>query len=99
MSKLTHNPFQFVSFSVLLLLVVCTTEVSAQFDSLMLLDSGYYLNESIIYMGDQNDDGCDDFMICKMDSRFDNWGFANFFVEGIRCQIHLLFRDQDITCR
>ncbi len=54
----------------------------AQFDSLMLLDSGYYWNESIIYMGDQNDDGCDDFIICKMDSRFDNWGYAHFFYGG-----------------
>lgn len=82
MFKLTHNPFQFVSFSVLFLLVGCTTELNAQFDSLMLLDSGYYLNESVIYMGDQNDDGCDDFIICKMDSRFDNWGYAHFFYGG-----------------
>ncbi len=82
MSKLTNNPFQFVSFSVLFLLVGCTTELNAQFDSLMLLDSGYYLNESVIYMGDQNDDGCDDFIICKMDSRFDNWGYAHFFYGG-----------------
>jgi len=48
MSKLTNNPFQFVSFSVLLIIVVCTTEVSAQFDSLMFLDAGYYLNESCL---------------------------------------------------
>jgi len=82
MFKLTHNPFQFVSFSVLLLLVVCTNDVSAQFDSLMFLDAGYYLNESVIYMGDQNDDGCDDFIICKMDSRYDNWGYAYFFYGG-----------------
>jgi hypothetical protein len=57
-------------------------EVTAQFDSLMLLDSGYYLNESIIYMGDQNDDRCDDFIICKMDMRSDNWGYAHFFYGG-----------------
>ena len=82
MSKLTHNPFQFVSFSVLLLFVVCTTGVSAQFDSLLFLTEGYYLNQSIIYMGDQNDDGCDDFIICKMDSRYDNWGYACFFYGG-----------------
>lgn len=34
MSKLTHKPFQFVSFSVLLIIGFCTTEVSAQFDSI-----------------------------------------------------------------
>ncbi|MBK8660791.1 MAG: hypothetical protein IPN18_02845 [Ignavibacteriales bacterium] len=57
-------------------------EVNAQFDSLMFLDAGYYLNESVIYMGDQNDDDCDDFIICKMDSRDDNWGYAHFFYGG-----------------
>ncbi len=79
MFDLKQNP---LGIGFLLLLVVCTKELNAQFDSLMLLDSGYYLNESIIYMGDQNDDGCDDFIICKMDSRFDNWGYANFFYGG-----------------
>ena len=82
MSKLTNTPFQSVSFSVLLLLVVCTTEASAQFDSLMFLDAGYYWNESVIYMGDQNGDSCDDFIICKMDSRDDNWGYAHLFYGG-----------------
>ncbi len=65
-----------------LLLILGSSNLYAQFDSLMLLDSGYYLNESVIYMGDQNDDGCDDFIICKMDSRFDNWGYAYFFYGG-----------------
>jgi hypothetical protein len=33
-------------------------------------------------MGDQNDDGCDDFIISKMDMRSDNWGYAYFFYGG-----------------
>jgi hypothetical protein len=82
MSKVYLNPFRFAPFSGLMLLVALTSEINAQFDSLMLLDSGYYLNQSVIYMGDQNDDGCDDFIICKMDSRFDNWGYAYFFYGG-----------------
>jgi hypothetical protein len=54
----------------------------AQFDSLMFLDAGYYLNESVIYMGDQNDDGCDDFIICRMNMRDNNGGYAYFFYGG-----------------
>ena len=83
MFKINLNLFRIAPISgLLLLLLTMSTEVNAQFDSLMLLDSGYYLNQSVIYMGDQNDDGCDDFIICKMDSRFDNWGYAYFFYGG-----------------
>jgi hypothetical protein len=53
----------------LILLVVLTTEVYAQyFDTLIFRTNGLYWAESVIYMGDQNDDGCDDFMITKMDT-------------------------------
>jgi hypothetical protein len=38
-------------------------EVSAQFDTVVFSKAGYFLYESIIYMGDQDSDGFDDFMI------------------------------------
>ena len=65
MFKLTHNPFQFVSFSFLLLLVVFTAEVNAQFDSIIFARNDIYGPQAVIYMGDQNDDGCDDFVLVK----------------------------------
>ncbi|GJQ31170.1 MAG: hypothetical protein HBSAPP04_00090 [Ignavibacteriaceae bacterium] len=43
-------------------------------------------------MGDQNDDGCDDFIICKMDSRYDNWGYACFYYGGITVSENPVFR-------
>jgi len=44
-------------------------QVRAQyFDSLIFKTHGIYWPESVIYMGDQNNDGFDDFMISKMDS-------------------------------
>ncbi|GAB1443710.1 hypothetical protein MASR2M39_25520 [Ignavibacteriales bacterium] len=70
----------FVPISIIFLLFV--SETSAQFDSLMFLDAGYYLNQSIIYMGDQNDDGCDDFIICRMNMRDNTGGYAYFFYGG-----------------
>ncbi|GAB1347907.1 hypothetical protein MASR1M107_01180 [Ignavibacteriales bacterium] len=38
------------------------------FDTLIFKTTGLYWKESVIYMGDQNGDGCDDFMITKMDT-------------------------------
>jgi hypothetical protein len=56
----------------------------AQFDSLMFITSGYLRLQPVIYMGDQNNDGCDDFIICKMDdnSQYANWGYAYFYYGG-----------------
>jgi hypothetical protein len=67
---------------IFLLVIITATEVKAQFDSLIFLDSGYFENESVIYMGDQNDDGCDDFVICKMNIRDHTGGYAYFFYGG-----------------
>ncbi|MBP9123564.1 MAG: T9SS type A sorting domain-containing protein [Ignavibacteriaceae bacterium] len=53
----------------LLLVIMCSAEVTAQyFDTLIFRTSGLYWKESVIYMGDQNGDGCDDFMITMMDT-------------------------------
>ncbi|MBK6679046.1 MAG: hypothetical protein IPG53_03025 [Ignavibacteriales bacterium] len=37
-------------------------EVMAQFDTNLFIKKAWYWPESIVYMGDQNDDGCDDFL-------------------------------------
>ncbi len=51
------------------LILLLSSAVKAQyFDSLIFRTTGLYWKESVIYMGDQNGDGCDDFMITKMDT-------------------------------
>jgi len=85
MSKLTNSPFQFVSFSFLLLLVVCTIEVSAQFDSVVFVRRAWHWDQSVVYLGDQNNDGYDDFVLVEQDSangEYKKWGFAHFFYGG-----------------
>ncbi len=70
MFNLKQNPLRFVPISGLILLfLTISSEVSAQyFDTLIFRTTGLYWKESVIYMGDQNDDGCNDFMITKMDT-------------------------------
>ena len=80
MSKLTHNPFQFVSFSFLLLLVVFTAEVNAQFDSIIFARNDIYGPQTVIYMGDQNDDGCDDFVLITASTS--NWNAKALLFHG-----------------
>lgn len=85
MFKLTNNPFQFVLYLVVLLLVVCTNEVSAQFDSVVFVRRAWHWDQSVIYMGDQNNDGYDDFVLVEQDSangEYKKWGFAHFFYGG-----------------
>lgn len=66
-----------------LLVVTFTTEVYAQyFDTLIFKTYGYYWEESVLYMGDQNDDGFDDFIVCAMDSITGLYGKARFFYGG-----------------
>ena len=38
-------------------------EVNAQFDSIIFARNDIYGPQAVIYMGDQNDDGCDDFVL------------------------------------
>ncbi len=69
MFNLKHSIPRFVPISGLFLFVALTTEINAQyFDTLIFKTNGLYWAESVIYMGDQNGDGCDDFMITKMDT-------------------------------
>ncbi|MBK7265109.1 MAG: T9SS type A sorting domain-containing protein [Ignavibacteriales bacterium] len=69
MFQLKQIPFRFFPISGLLIVLTISSEVSAQyFDPLIFRTNGLYWKESVIYMGDQNDDGCDDFMITKMDT-------------------------------
>ena len=81
MFKLKHIPLQIGFF--LLLVVTISTEVKAQyFDSLMFSTHGIYWPESVIYMGDQNDDGFDDFMVSKMDSNSGASQAKSYFYYG-----------------
>ncbi|MBK6682151.1 MAG: hypothetical protein IPG53_20225 [Ignavibacteriales bacterium] len=45
----------------LLFVIIVSTEVYAQFDTVVFSKEGYFSYESIVYMGDQNNDGYDDF--------------------------------------
>ncbi|MCA0387343.1 MAG: T9SS type A sorting domain-containing protein [Bacteroidetes bacterium] len=60
MFDLKQNP---LGIGFLLLLFVFTTEVDAQYDTIVFSKQGYFSYESIVYMGDQNDDGYDDFVL------------------------------------
>jgi hypothetical protein len=54
-------------------------EVSAQFDTNLFIKKALYWPESIVYMGDQNNDGCDDFFVTQMDSSLGIGGKLSFF--------------------
>ncbi|MBK6681258.1 MAG: hypothetical protein IPG53_15190 [Ignavibacteriales bacterium] len=77
----------------LLLVIMCSAEVTAQyFDTLIFRTSGLYWKESVIYMGDQNGDGCDDFMITMMDTTAPgSEGKAWFYYGGNPVLTHLYF--------
>ena len=47
----------------LLFVIIVSTEVYAQFDTVVFSKEGYFSYESIVYMGDQNNDGYDDFVL------------------------------------
>ncbi len=65
------------------LILLLSSAVEAQyFDSLIFRTTGLYWKESIIYMGDQNGDGCDDFMITKMDTTVPGSEGKSFFYYG-----------------
>ncbi len=51
-----------IAFSLLFVIIV-STEINAQFDTIVFSKQGYFSYESIVYMGDQNDDGYDDFLL------------------------------------
>ena len=83
MSKLNQNSIRFVPIGGLLLLVLTmTTQVSAQFDTNLFIKKAWYWPESIVYMGDQNDDGCDDFFVTQLDNNMGAGGKLSFFYGG-----------------
>ncbi|GJQ32553.1 MAG: hypothetical protein HBSAPP04_13920 [Ignavibacteriaceae bacterium] len=47
----------------IILLILGSSNLHAQFDTIVFSKAGYFLYESIIYMGDQDSDGFDDFVI------------------------------------
>jgi hypothetical protein len=47
----------------LLFVIIVSTEVYAQFDTVVFSKEGYFSYESVVYMGDQNNDGYDDFVL------------------------------------
>ncbi len=83
MSKLNQNSIRFVPIGGLILLVLTmTTQVSAQFDTNLFIKKAWYWPESIVYMGDQNDDGCDDFFVTQLDNNSGAGGKLSFFYGG-----------------
>ena len=80
MLSLKQNPLR-IAFSILLVIIV-STEAHAQFDSVIFVKKAPYWNEAVIYMGDQNDDGFDDFIICVQNGNTGPNGYAYFYYGG-----------------
>lgn len=60
-------------------------EVYAQFDSVAFVRRAWHWDQSVVYLGDQNNDGNDDFVLVEQDSangEYKKWGFAHFFYGG-----------------
>jgi hypothetical protein len=62
----------------LLFVIIVSTEVYAQFDTVVFSKEGYFSYESIVYMGDQNNDGYDDFVLSIRPDP-SQWRNATFF--------------------
>ncbi|MBK7866531.1 MAG: hypothetical protein IPJ75_05810 [Ignavibacteriales bacterium] len=56
--------------------------IHAQFDTNLFIKKAWYWQESIVYMGDQNGDGCDDFFVTQMDNAMGAGGKLSFFYGG-----------------
>ncbi|KAA0256951.1 MAG: hypothetical protein EDM75_09565, partial [Chlorobiota bacterium] len=56
----------------LILLISGSVNLNAQFDSIIFARNDIYAPKAVIYMGDQNDDGCDDFVLVTYPS---TWGY------------------------
>ncbi|MBK8662508.1 MAG: T9SS type A sorting domain-containing protein [Ignavibacteriales bacterium] len=60
-------------------------EVYAQFDTVVFVRRAWHWDQSVIYLGDQNNDGYDDFVLVEQDSangEYKKWGFVHFFYGG-----------------
>lgn len=64
------------------LILLLNSAVEAQFDTIVFSKQGYFLYESIIYMGDQDSDGFDDFVITLSETPNTNVARAYFFKGG-----------------
>ena len=68
-----------------LLLMLGSSNLYAQFDSVAFVRRAWHWDQSVIYMGDQNNDGYDDFVLVEQDSangEYKKWGFAHLFFGG-----------------
>lgn len=66
----------------MILLILGSSNLHAQFDTIVFSKQGYFLYESIIYMGDQDSDGYDDFLITLSESPDPMQARAYFFKGG-----------------
>jgi len=64
------------------LLIPGSENLYAQFDTVIFVKKAPYWNEAVIYMGDQNDDGFDDFIICAQNGNTGPNGYAYFYYGG-----------------
>lgn len=64
------------------LLMLLNTTAEAQFDSIIFARNDIYYRESVVYLGDQNDDGCDDFLLCTYYAQNGLSGEALLFYGG-----------------
>ncbi len=80
MLNLKQNPLR-IAFSLLFVIIV-STEAYAQFDTVIFVKKAPYWKEAVIYMGDQNDDGYDDFILCVQDANEGPNGIANLYYGG-----------------
>jgi len=62
--------------------MLLNTTAEAQFDSIIFARNDIYYRESVVYLGDQNDDGCDDFLLCTYYAQNGLSGEALLFYGG-----------------
>ncbi len=65
----------------LILLISGSVNLNAQFDSIIFARYDIYRPDAVLYMGDQNNDGCDDFVLITYEST-SNWNAKALFFHG-----------------
>ena len=65
-----------------IIILLLGSESKAQFDTNLFIKRAWYWPESIVYMGDQNGDSCDDFFVTQMDNAMGAGGKLSFFYGG-----------------
>ena len=74
--------FNFRLYFTIFFILAVFGEINAQFDTIIFSKEGYFWYESIVYMGDQNNDGYDDFVLSIRPDPSSVAGFATFFYGG-----------------